>query len=139
MDTFISLGLLANRASTVLSQAMNMALANAGIDLPHSQFIVLRCLYFNDGVSQLKIAHLLSKDAAAIKRTIDNLKRKGLVVRENVSTLKNSIHITDKGKRMMPEILNIAEQTTEKALAGMDEHCRKALYEALEKICNNLK
>lgn len=138
MDKFISLGLLLNRTSTAISSALNAALTDAGIDLPHSQFIVLRCLYYNGEQSQSDIARLLSKDAAAIKRTIDNLEQKGFVKRVPVRTLKNTVHITDDGKNIMPEVIKIAESVTERAFGELTPDRREELMSALMKITNNL-
>lgn len=138
MNDFVSLGLLMNRASVALATSLNAALSAAGIDLPHSQFIVLRCLFYKDGLSQLEIAHTLAKDAAAIKRTVDNLEKKGLVERKVIRTLKNSVYITEKGRALMPEVLKIAAETTEQALKGLDAPARTSLFTALENIYRNL-
>lgn len=139
MDNFISLGLLINRVSVALSKSLNAALLSANIDLPHSQFVVLRCLFYKDGLSQLDIANLLSKDAATIKRTVDYLERKGLVVRKTVRTLKNSVCITEKGKEIMPQVLKIANETIEEALKGMNNDTRILLFTLLDDIHKNLK
>lgn len=139
MDEFYSLGLLLSRASTSLSKAMNANLEANGINLPHSQFIVLRCLYYKDSISQLEIAKLLSKDAAAIKRTIDLLEEKELVVRHQVRTLKNSICITDKGRVLMPKVLNVANGLINVALDGIEIDNQELLRIMLDKICTNLE
>ena len=139
MNEFYSLGLLVSRASVTLAKAMNARLENSGFDLPHSQFIVLRCLCFKDRLSQLEIAKLLSKDAAAIKRTVDNLEKKGLVVRNQVRTLKNSVCITGAGKEMMPCVLKIAEEVIDDALDGIDSENQKLLREMLNTIHSNLE
>ncbi|MDR3061546.1 MAG: MarR family transcriptional regulator [Dysgonamonadaceae bacterium] len=118
---------------------MNSTLKKKGIDLPHSQFVVLRCLFFNDGLSQLEIAKLLSKDAAAIKRTVDNLEQKGLVIRTQVRTLKNSICVTNEGHELMPRVLTIAQEVTDKALQGIDDEYKTLLWDMLNKIYENLE
>lgn len=138
MDDFYSLGLLINRASTSLSKALNSALEEKNIDLPHSQFIVLRCLYYRDALSQLEIANLLSKDAAAIKRTIDNLENKGLVIRNQIRASKNCIYITKEGKKLIPEALKIADEIISKALENIDETDYNQLKFMLNKIYTNL-
>jgi len=138
MDEFYSLGFLVSRASVSLAKAINARLEHAGFDLPHSQFIVLRCLYYRDGVSQFDIANLLSKDAAAIKRTIDNLEKKEFVERHQVRNLKNSIHITVKGKQIMPKVLKIAEEVIGEALYGINTN-KELLYTMLDKIHTNLE
>lgn len=139
MDDFYSLGFLASRASVSLSKSLNTALESHNIDLSHSQFIVLRCLYFKDNLSQLEIANLLFKDAAAIKRTIDLLEKKEFVVRRQIRTLKNSVCITEKGKNLMPKILGIANEVIEEALSGINSENRALLQTMLDKIYINLE
>lgn len=139
MDEFTSLGLMLNRAATTMSTALTTALSDAGIDLPHSQFIVLRCLYYNGNLCQLEIARLLSKDAAAIKRTIDNLEQKGLVKRIPVRTLKNSVQITDEGRALMPKAIAVAKAASEKATSGLSQKNLTGLMESLKIIVENIK
>lgn len=139
MKDFYSLGLLVSRASVSLSKSLNAALEAQHIDLPHSQFIVLRCLYFKDALNQLAIARLLCKDAAAIKRTVDLLEKKGLVVRQPVRTLKNSVCITEKGRNLMPQVLKIADTVIEEAMNGIQPDHQEYLRTALDKIYTNLE
>ena len=57
-----SLGYLLDRTLWALSNSLNVALKNEGIDLPHSQYLVLRTLFEKDGLSQNEIAaHLQIK------------------------------------------------------------------------------
>lgn len=139
MDDLHSLGFLTGRASVALSKVLNAEIAANGIDLPHSQFIVLRWLYFNDGMSQMEIARMLGKDAAAIKRTVDNLEQKGLAVRKQIRTLKNSVCITHEGREMMPRVLEITQKAIDKALNGIGEEHQALLRSMLEKIYVNLE
>lgn len=137
MDNFYSLGLLLNRASVSLSKMLNNETLNNGIDLPHSQFIVLRCLFYNDGISQQEIANLLFKDAAAIKRTVDNLEKKGLIIRKQVHSQKNSVHISEKGKILIPSVLQIADEVIAKATKGIEPNNCELLREMLISIYTN--
>lgn len=139
MDEFISLGLMLNRAATAMSAMLNAGLAEAGLDLPQAQFIVLRCLYYNGDLSQLEIARLLSKDAAAIKRTIDALEQKGLVKRVRVRTLKNSIQITEAGKAIMPDAIKVAQMASGKATTGLTQPDIERLIAELSTITDNCK
>lgn len=138
MDELYSLGFLLNRASVSLAKSMNASLIDNNIDLPHSQFIVLRCLYYKDGLSQLEIANLLSKDAAAIKRTVDLLEKKGLVVRNRIRALKNAVCISDKGRQLIPEAMKLGESLSDEALNGIDEQEQELLRVMLDKIYTNL-
>jgi len=139
MDNLYSLGFLVGRASFALSKALNASIIANNIDLPHSQYIVLRCVYSKDGMSQFEIANLLSKDAAVIKRTIDELEKKNLVVRRQIRTLKNSICITEKGRKLMPQVLEIAQNVIDKALNGIEKENQDLLQMMLNKIYDNLE
>jgi len=139
MDDFYSLGLLLSRASIALAKSMNASLEAHNIDLPHSQFIVLRCLHYRDALSQMDIAKLISKDAAAIKRTVDLLEKKGFVTRKQVRTLKNSVCITDKGKNLMPQVLKIADNQISEALKDITIEDQKSLRIMLDNIYINLE
>ncbi len=137
MDELYSLGFLINRASFSLAKALRIELGKQNIDLPHSQFVVLRCIYYRDGMSQHDIATLLCKDAAAIKRTIDNLEEKGLVRREQVSQRQNSVHITEKGRELIPVAIKHAESAVDKVLDSIDEQDVKLLHTLLNQIYMN--
>jgi len=139
MKDLYPLGLLLHRASSALSKAFNAAFIEAGIDLPHSQYIVLRAIYEKDGQSQWELSNMLKKDAAAIKRTVDNLEQKGLVERKTVRTLKNAVHITDKGRALMPRVLDIAQAITLKAYGNLPEDKREKVLRALDSIYTNLQ
>ena len=139
MDELYSLGFLLNRASVALGKTLNNRLQEADIDLPHSQFVVLRSLYYRDGLSQLEISNLLFKDAAAIKRTIDNLEKKGYVERRQVHSQKNNIFITDQGKAVLPDAFKIAEGVVSEALAGFSEKEADNLKNTLNTIFENIE
>lgn len=138
MDEFYSLGFLMARASIALAKRVNAAFVEADIDLPHSQFIVLRCVYYKDGLSQLEIANTIFKDAAAVKRTVDNLEEKGLVTRSQIRPLKNAVNITEKGRELIPKVIEVANGVIDKALNGMLPQERHAFLFALDEIYNNL-
>jgi DNA-binding MarR family transcriptional regulator len=139
MDNLQTLGFFVDKASIALSKALNASLIAHNIDLSHSQFVLLKVLYYKDGLSQFELANLLSKDAAAIKRTIDELEKKNLVVRKQVRTLKNSICITDKGRDLLPQVFEIAKSVEDKALNGIEKENQDLLQQMLNQICINLK
>lgn len=139
MDKLYSLGFLLNRASVALGKTLNNKLQEANIDLPHSQFVVLRCIYYRDGLSQLEISNLLFKDAAAIKRTIDNLEKKGYIERRQVHSQKNNVFITEQGSAVLPEAFKIAEGVIGTALKSFDENEVQKLMAALNIIHENIE
>lgn len=105
---------------------MTSALANAfkanGIDLPHSQYTVLRLLYSSETpMTQINIAEILKKDAAAIKRTVDILERKGLVVREAQNGRTNRVVCTEKALAMKEIVIESANDTLHRMLGDFTE------------------
>ena len=133
-----SLGFQLGKALWALSATLNATLKENGIDLPTSQYIVMRFLYGQDGISQNRIATLLYKDAAAIKRSIDNLEKKGLVERRAVSRCKNNIYLTEKGRELMPEVIAVANKVFDMTTELPEEMCRIGnLY--LESIYNKFQ
>lgn len=133
--TIKSLGFLLARALWTLATALNTALKEKGIDLPISQYIIMRFLYEQEGLSQSQIATLLYKDAAAIKRSIDNLEKKRLVERRAASRCKNNIYLTEKGRELMPEVITIANKVFDMTSELPEETCRIGNY-YLESIYN---
>lgn len=89
-------------------------------------------------MSQLDLANILSKDAAAIKRTVDYLESKGLVERMTVRKLKNSVQITDQGRELMPRVMAIAEEVCERALKNVSATGRGRLMRQLLQISDLL-
>lgn len=139
MDNLYSLGFLLNRASFSLAKMLRIELKRNNIELPHSQFIVLRCLYYKDGLSQQELATLLCKDAAAIKRTIDNLEDRGLACRVHVSQRENAIHITEEGKNLMPDAIKCGDDAIEKVLQDINSADYELLKELLQRIYLNVE
>lgn len=139
MDNLYSLGFLLNRASFSLAKMLRMEFKRNNIELPHSQFIVLRCLYYKDGLSQKELATLLCKDAAAIKRTIDNLEDRGLVCRTQVSQRENAIEVTEAGKALMPFAIECGNLAIDKVLQDISGADYELLKQLLQRIYLNVE
>ena len=131
------LGFLLSRALFSLTALHRINIKNAGLNLPYSQVLVLRYLHDSDGLSQADLARLMGKDTAAIKRTLDRLESKGLIERRQVTLRKNSIHITDKGIRMMPAVWKITKETVASSLAGISQEEYGAAVDFLNKVYTN--
>ena len=77
-------------------------------DLTAQQFQVLRSLFESDGLPARELGVRLSSDSSTIMTLIDRLEKKALVrrVTDQKDRRVNRIHLTDKSKTMMPQILN---------------------------------
>ncbi len=134
-----TLGFLLARASDAMAAHLNKLLRKAGIDLPNSQYVVLRLLYIEDGISQQELAERAFKDTAAVKRTLDILESKGLVKRIPANMKKNSIIITSSGKELMPKVMEYLEQSKESYLSGISDKEYETVTGVLERLYQNIK
>lgn len=108
-----------NRIGYMMEQALGSMTATLaagfiakGIDLPHSQYAVLRLIYTRqEPLTQSKIAEILKKDAAAVKRTLDILERKGLVRREAHNGRSKHVFCTGKALAMKETVTESANTT----------------------------
>lgn len=128
------LGYLMERCLRNMITVLEDALNKAEIDLPYSQYVVMRALYRQDKISQAKLAEVLQKDTAAIKRTIDNLEEKGLVNRKSVSGRQYDIYVTAKGKRVKEKIIEVGQQTLQTLLAEIPDDTQMTVLDFFEGI-----
>ncbi|MFA7493078.1 MAG: MarR family transcriptional regulator [Proteiniphilum sp.] len=134
-----TLGFLLGRASYAMAANLNSMLKHEGIDLPHSQYVVLKVLYEKDGISQQELAERVYKNVAAVKRTLDILESKGLVKRVPVTMRKNSILITEEGKKLLPQVLDCIKNWEESILAGIGSREYDTFENVLNTIYKNIK
>lgn len=136
-----------NRVGFMMEQAlgtMTGALAEAfkanGIDLPHSQYIVLRLLYSSETpLTQIRIAEILKKDAAAIKRTVDILERKGLVIREAQNGRTNKVVCTGEALAIKEIVTSSANETLHNIFGSFTEPELTGFINMLGKIAGSKK
>lgn len=106
-----------------------------GIDLPHSQYTVIRVLLNSDKpLTQGEIASILCRDKSAIKRTIDILERKGFVIREARNGNSNFVKLTPKTMDLMPTIIKVPSEKLKELFGDYTEAEIKAFTNMLEGI-----
>ena len=131
-----SLGYLTAKASFSLAAQLNREFLKYGIDLPHSQFIILSQLYETDGQTQQELADALFKNKSAIKRTVDNLELRSYVKRiEKGKSFR--IFLTDTGLMKKTELLKISEKTTKSILGIISKRDYERCAKILKKIIKN--
>lgn len=106
------MGFMMEQALGSMTSLLAAGFKAQGIDLPYSQYAVLRLLYTcNEPLTQIKIAEILKKDASAIKRTVDILERKGLVERKALNGRTNCVICTDKAFALKDAVTATANET----------------------------
>lgn len=126
------------RCVSAMSQKLQSDLKVCGIDLPHSQYAVLRLLYENDGISQAQIARTLRKDTAAIKRTIDNLVKRGLARRVPNSGRDYKVILTEEAWRMRNRLLEEVDVIRAGIFKGIDDEDLGVVLGFIEKVMKNV-
>ncbi|MDE7418975.1 MAG: MarR family winged helix-turn-helix transcriptional regulator [Muribaculaceae bacterium] len=86
------------------------ALAERGLDIIPSEYLVLRSLYGCDGMQQCDVAALLGKDKAGVSRCVSAMERKGLVGVQTVSHKCRRVWLTEKGRELEYVLLKVAEE-----------------------------
>ncbi len=105
-----------------------------GIDLTFEQFLMLKILSSNEGISQQDLAVLLDKDKTSIARAINILEDKHKVVRipSKEDKRKKVLYLTKEGRRYKDEVLPTFLRIRDDIEACLDKN-------ELDKMVNTLK
>ena len=127
-----------NQAASRFGLSLTHKLSESNLGLGFGQFQVLKLLSVYDNISQIEISRLLNKDAAGIKRILDNLEKEEYIVRTAVNKSKNSISLSDKAHKLMPQLLSITDRNNNLAIKGLSDEDIEKIKELLVKIICNL-
>ena len=113
-DSEQSLLFLIKRTSRNFRKRLNRSFAKAGHDVTTEQWRILRCLQYQDGQRQQDLADVVHKDKTSITRIIDSMEKRDLVVRipDRLDRRQKLIYLTNKGKRLQEELMQIAQTTS---------------------------
>lgn len=103
-------------------------------------FVVLCCLWEEDGLSASGIADKLKQLGATLTGVVDRMEERNLVYRERDQSDRRIIRIwlTDEGKRLMKVLPAESVETINKATEGMCEVELKAVLKLLDRVIHNL-
>ncbi len=105
-----NVGCMIGTAYQSLLSKLSVALANAGLDLTCSEYLILRVLYDEEGLQQCDIAELIGKDKAGVSRCVAGMEKKGLVRTEAVSHKCQRVYLSDKGKSIEAAVKGVANE-----------------------------
>lgn len=132
--------LLSGRVSLLLNRFLSQQFKNKGVNLTREQWSVLAVLWKTDGCSQQVIANSTSRDKPSVTRLVDNLVREGYVIRKNHENDRrlNLIFLTEKGKEVEKVVMEIVDDTIEKATKGLSDEQIVAIRDAFQVVYENL-
>lgn len=133
--------ILTGKISGSINRTLLRAFANGGINITTEQWSVMACLWNEDNVTQQTLCNLTRKDKPSMTRLIDNLERLNLVKRVSDANdrRKNMIHLTEKGREIMPKTRQIVRQVVEKAVHNIDTKDITLGRTLLKRIMANLE
>lgn len=115
-----SLGYLAGSISQFMADSLHRNFLAEGFDLTHAQYVLLTNLFEQDGLTQQALADKVFKDKAAVKRTVDTLVEKGLVVRESTGGARNNpVRLTGRARELEGAFRKVAARTLSEATRGI--------------------
>lgn len=113
-----AVGCILGKAYQTLLVQLATALDKSGTGITPAEYLVLRAVYYQEGLQQCEIANMVGKDKSAICRCVSGLESKGLVRCEAISHKCLRVYLTEKGAELQPRVMEVANER-HKALSGM--------------------
>jgi len=136
-----SLGYIINQTALRLKLELRQAFKTNGYDITPEQWIVLNRLWKQDGLSQVELATLASKDKPNITRMLDVLERKALITRHKDEQDRRAykIYLTELGKGLEAKLVPLAMAVLAKSQQGLTEDDILLLRDKLTLMYDNLE
>lgn len=111
-----------------------------GMGVTVEQWILLKIIEENDGLTQKELADKSLRDPASITRTLDLLSKKGFVERNAVVNNRRqySIALQKEGKDFIRKYLPVISSHRAKSIEGISDSELKMLAQLLAKIQTNM-
>ena len=132
-----SLGPWIGRTMKLIEHKIEDILAENNIDLSRMQFVVLKTIEENDGISQNELAHFANRNKSSLTRMINTLIAKDFITKcvSESDKRKNHIHITKLGE----EVLEKAIPHFRKMALNIEEHLSSLEIEQTKRILKKIQ
>ena len=123
-----------------IQKTERMEMEKYGLKGPHAQCLLAMSRY-PEGITASTLCTVCDKDKAAVSRTVAELEREGLVLRQTRGTnrYRALLQLTEQGKTIAARVDELAGLAVEKASGTMSDEQRFAMYAALDLIARNLQ
>ena len=127
-------------ASTAVARRLQKNFRNAGLEITIEQWSILYHLWKEDCLSQQQLCNRTFRDKPSITRLIDNLEKQYLVKRMPSKSDKriNLVCLTDKAKVLQEQTINLAHQTMNEALIGVEKDDIEVVKLVFQRVYDNL-
>ncbi|GAA0086237.1 MarR family transcriptional regulator [Clostridium sp. CTA-7] len=101
---------------------------------------IIRRLGEEEGITQKDLAIRMAKDQTNVTRLLDQLERKGLVMRKQNKEDRRSFltYLTDEGKKLNENIIPTEQEIMNIVLRGISEERKALLKEIIDEITENI-
>ncbi|ROH95279.1 MarR family transcriptional regulator [Chryseobacterium cucumeris] len=110
-----------------------------GYTITIDQWLIIKAILENPGITQNEIGDLVFKDNASVTRMIDLMVKSEYIIRKvhPEDRRKTQLEVTDSGVKVIKEVQNIVEKNRKTALKGISNEELEVMYLALLKISEN--
>ncbi|WP_185287400.1 MarR family winged helix-turn-helix transcriptional regulator [Chryseobacterium lactis] len=110
-----------------------------GFTITIDQWLIIKAILENPGITQNEIGDLVFKDNASVTRIIDLMVKSDYITRQvhPDDRRKTNLNVTDSGKEVIRKVQNIVEKNRKTALNGVTKDELEVMYSALLKISEN--
>ena len=127
-------------ASTAVARRLQKNFRLAGLEITIEQWSVLYHLWKQDALSQQELCNRTFRDKPSITRLIDNLEKQKLVKRmpSKEDRRINLVCLTESAKLLQDKTIELANQTMEEALIGVNKNEIEIVKQVFQKVYDNL-
>ncbi len=127
-------------AATAIARRLQKNFRDASIEITIEQWSILYHLWKEDGLSQQELCNRTFRDKPSVTRLIDNLVKLNLVKRIASKEDKrvNFISLTNTAKDLQQQTIELANQTMDEALVGINKDEIETVKQVLQKVYDNL-
>lgn len=109
------------------------------LDLTKEQIIILKNLFFNDGINQNELACLTLRNKSSLTRLLVKMEKKNYIIRKQSEEDKriNNVFITPLGKEMFVQTRPMIKKTMDIMEKGISKKEKQIMISLLKKIQTN--
>ena len=132
---------ITGKASTAIARRLQKNFKEANVEITIEQWSVLYHLWKEDGLSQQQLCDATFRDKPSITRLVDNLEKLQLVKRVSSKNDRrmNMIYLAPEAKDLEEKTIELANQTLNEALEGVNIEQIEIAKLVLQKVYDNLK
>jgi DNA-binding MarR family transcriptional regulator len=134
-----SIGYQVRRLNQDMTDIMARFVGRHGISGPHWGY--LRHIYFDDGLSQRELSDRMARQGATTVTALRRLEKAGFVTSRSHETdqRKNSIYLTDKGRKLVIELMPYVREVENIAFSSFGEKEVAQFWKLLDRMRGNFE